>query len=220
MDFKEIRNTYNHSFEREKPLGPLQIEAILRNKRSSNTALSKLKKSHKISIMVTTVLFLIIIGGMITLVKMPALLLWGSMIMILLGSVYYFALKSYYRIKKTSITDEQVKPALIKTITEVERNLKFGAGNLYRYLLIPLAIFLGMAIGIYIGSGERTFLETILSLETKSIIKIIMVFFLGSGITIMISQYMMRQIYRPHLDELRSCLSDFEENEITNHSKS
>ncbi len=220
MDFKEIQNTYNDSFERRKPLEPAQIEALLKIKRSSNTALSRLKKSHEISIMVATVLFLGIIAGMIILVKMPALILWGSLVMVLLGTVYYFALKSYFRIKKTSITDERVKQALTRTITEVEKNLKFGTGNLYKYLLIPLAIVLGMAIGIYIGSGERSFLETVLSLETKSIIKIIVVFFAGSGITIMISQSMMKQVYRPHLDELRSCLSDFEENNITNLNKS
>ena len=45
MDFKEISKTYNNSFEREKPLGPLQIEALLKHKRSSNTALSRLNKS-------------------------------------------------------------------------------------------------------------------------------------------------------------------------------
>jgi hypothetical protein len=29
----------------------------------------------------------------------------------------------------------------------------------------------------------------------------------------------MNKLYRPHLDELRSCLFDFEENEITNPEK-
>jgi hypothetical protein len=76
-----------------------------------------------------------------------------------------------------------------------------------------------MAIGIYIGSGERSFLETVIGLETSSIIKIILVFFLGSGISIKISQSTMNKLYRPHLDELRSCLFDFEENEITNPEK-
>jgi uncharacterized membrane protein len=114
------------------------------------------------------------------------------------------------------ITDEQLKPALEITIKEVRRNLKFGMGNLYKFVLIPLALILGIAIGIYIGSGDAGFWETVQSLQKKSILKIVLVVVAGSAITIPFSQFTMTRMYKQHVDELKRCLKEFDE-EIENH---
>jgi len=89
--------------------------------------------------------------------------------------------------------------------------LKFGMGNLYKFVLIPLALVFGIAIGILSVSGWAEFWPTIQSLENKSLIKIILVIVLGSAITIPYSQYMMNRMYKQHVDELKKCLKEFDE---------
>jgi hypothetical protein len=119
--------------------------------------------------------------------------------------------KSYKRLREFQKYDEQLKPALEKTISVIENHLKFGMGNLYKFVLIPLALVFGIAIGILSVSGWAEFWPTIQSLENKSLIKIILVIVLGSAITIPYSQYMMNRMYKQHVDELKKCLKEFDE---------
>ena len=71
-----------------------------------------------------------------------------------------------------------------------------------------------MSIGLYIGSGDKRIIETIYSLENRSIIKMIVIFVVGSGFFIPFSQFMNKRMYKQHLDELKQCLKEFEETEI------
>lgn len=58
-------------------------------------------------------------------------------------------------------------------------------------------------IALYIGSGDKSIIETISSFENRSIIKMIVVVIAGSGLLIPFSQFMNKRMYKQHLDELR-----------------
>lgn len=216
MDFEKIKYQWESSFKEEELLDNRQLSALLRIKQSSNTALKKLVRNHQAGLIISSVMFVIIIAGILLFIESPASFIWIGTITILMATVFYFSGRSFNRLRKIQISDEQLKPALEKTIREVSRNVKFGMGNLYKFVLIPLALILGIAIGIYIASGDVGFWQTFQSLENKSIIKIILVVAVGSGITIPYSQFVMKRMYKRHLDELKRYLKEFDE-EIENH---
>lgn len=216
MDFDKIKYQWESSFKGEELLNNDQLLALLKIKDSSNTALKKLVRNHQVGLIISSVMFVIIVAGIFFFIEPPASFIWIGTITVLMAAVFYFSGRSYNRIRKIQISDEQLKPALEKTIKEVSRNLKFGMGNLYKFVLIPLALILGIAIGIYIASGDVGFWQTVRSLENKSIIKIVLIITLGSGITIPYSQFMMKRMYKQHVDELKRCLKEFDE-EIENH---
>jgi hypothetical protein len=216
MDFEKIKYHWESSFKKDELLDNKQLAALLKIKKSSNTALKKLVRNHRFGLIISSAMYGILITGILLFIETPASIIWIGMVTILMATVFYFSGRSYNRIRKIQISDEQLKPALEKTIKEVSRNLKFGMGNLYKFVLIPLALILGIAIGIYIASGDTGFWHTVQSLENKSIIKIILVITVGSGITIPYSQFVMKRMYKQHVDELKRCLKEFDE-EIENH---
>ncbi len=71
-------------------------------------------------------------------------------------------------------------------------------------------------MGIFAVSGDKSVIEIISSLENRSIIKMIIVFVVMSGIMIPLTQYMNKKMYKRHLDELKQCLREFEEAETEN----
>lgn len=211
MDFEKIRYQWESSFKEEELLNKEQLQALLKIRESSNTAMKKLVRNHKVGLIISAVMYLILVSGILIFIEAPASFIWNGVITLLMAAVFYFSGRSYNRIRKVQILDEQLKPALEKTIKEVSRNLKFGMGNLYKFVLIPLALIIGIAIGIYIASGDAGFWNTVQSLENKSIIKIILVITVGSGITIPYSQFVMKRMYKQHVDELKRCLKEFDE---------
>lgn len=216
MNFEKIKNQWESSFKEKELVDAKQLSALLKIKKSSKTALNKLVRNHQAGLIISAVMFVIIIAGIISFIDSPASYIWIGAISILIVSVFYFSGRSYSRIRKIQMSDEPLKPALEKTIKEVSRNLKFGMGNLYKFILIPLALVLGIAIGIFIASGDVGFWQTVQSLENTSIIKIILVITAGSGITIPYSQFVMKRMYKQHVDELKRCLNEFED-EIEKH---
>lgn len=211
MDFEQIRYQWESSFKKEELLNKEQLQALLKIRESSNTAMKKLVRNHKVGLIISAVMYLILVSGILIFIEAPASFIWNGVITLLMAAVFYFSGRSYNRIRKVQILDEQLKPALEKTIKEVSRNLKFGMGNLYKFVLIPLALIIGIAIGIYIASGDAGFWNTVQSLENKSIIKIILVITVGSSITIPYSQFVMKRMYKQHVDELKRCLKEFDE---------
>jgi len=214
MDFNEIKHTWKSSFSNKEQLRSTQIESLLKISKESNTALSKLKNNNKNSLILLTAMYIIAIFFIIRFIQLPEALKPIIVFTTIMGTGFYFSFRSYKRIKNTVFTNERLKSALQKTIHEVERNVKFGTGQVYKFILIPLALILGIAIGIYIAKGDRTFIETLYELEKQSIIKIIIVVIVGSGLAITYSQILIKRLYKKHLDELKRCLKEFEE-EIT-----
>lgn len=215
MDFEEIKYQWGSSFKGEELLDKEQLRTLLKIRESSNTALKKLVRNQRLGLLISTFIYLILISGIYIFIESSSSIILIGIFTLLMAVVYYFSGKSYNRIRTVNISDEQLKPALEKTIKEVERNLKFGKGNLYKYVLIPLALITGIGIGILSVSGYAEFWQTIQSLGNRSIIKIILVVVVGSAITIPYSQYMTNRMYKQHVDELKKCLKEFDE-EIEN----
>jgi hypothetical protein len=210
MDFNDIKNVWKNSFEDEGHLNKEEIEAKLKIKSKSNTALNKVKRNY---------LFELIGGGSIFLYFM----LWLNInltnykIIIILSCLLFFGLlisfswRNYNRIRKTVISQDQLKPALKQTIRDIERYVNFNKSSFTKFILLPFAIIFGLGLGLFIGAGEKEISEILSLLENNEITKMIIVFVVGLGITIPLSQYLNKKMYKQHLDELKKCLNDFEE---------
>ncbi len=210
MDFNDIKNVWKNSFEDEGHLNKEEIEAKLKIKSKSNTALNKVKRNY---------LFELIGGGSIFIYFM----LWLQInltnykiiiipfCLLFFGLLISFSWRNYNRIRKTVISPDQLKPALQQTIKDIERYVNFNKSSFTKFILLPFAIIFGLGLGLFIGAGEKEVSEIILLLENNEITKIIIVFVVGLGIAIPLSQYLNKKMYKQHLDELKQCLKDFEE---------
>jgi hypothetical protein len=167
--------------------------------------------NYRFSLIALAIMYLFIVAGLFIFSQKNMSYLIAVLITILFGVAVYYWNKSLRQIKQTITSDDDVKTALTKTILIMEKSLSFGMGNLYKYLLIPLALIFGIVIGIFIGAGEISVIETFYNLENKSIIKIFLIIVIGTGITIPFSQFMMNRMYKQHLDELKKCREELEE---------
>jgi hypothetical protein len=210
MDFNHLKANWQNSFKQES-LSREQISAKLRIKGQSDIILKKIMNNYKFSLFALVIMYLFIIAGLFIFLKTNIVYLLAVLFTILLVVAATYSYKSLRQIKQASTSDDDVKTALTKTILILEKSLRFGMGNLYKYLAIPLALIFGIVIGIFIGAGEKSVIETIYNLENKSIIKIILVIVIGTGITIPFSQFMMNRMYKQHLDELKKCREELEE---------
>ncbi len=210
MDFNDIKNVWKKSFEDEGHLNKEEIEAKLKIKSKSNTALKKVKRNYLFeligggSIFIYFILWLYINLASYKLVIIPFCILF-------FGLIISFSWRNYNRIRKTVITADQLKPALQKTIKDIERYVNFNKSNFTKFILLPFAIIFGLGLGIFIGAGEKEISEILSLLKNEVIIKIIAVFVVGVAFTIPFSQYLNKKMYKQHLDELKQCLKDFEE---------
>jgi hypothetical protein len=109
------------------------------------------------------------------------------------------------------ISTDQLKPALMKTILDIERYVNFNMSGFLKYIIIPFSFAFGMLMGMLIVSGEKDFIDVIYSLGPKSLLKIGLILIIGSGIMIPVSQYMNKKLYKQHLDKLKEYLIEFEE---------
>lgn len=210
MDFNHLKANWQNSFKQES-LTSEQISAKLRIKGQSDIILKKIMNNYKFSLFALVIMYLFIIAGLFIFLKTNIVYLLAVLFTILLVVAATYSNKSLRQIKQASTSDDDVKTALTKTILILEKSLRFGMGNLYKYLAIPLALIFGIVIGIFIGAGEKSVLETIYNLENKSIVKIIFVIVIGTGITIPFSQFMIKRMYKQHLDELKKCREELEE---------
>lgn len=215
MDFKEIKHTWQTSFD-HKQFKREHLEERLSVNTRSNTILSAITRNYIIGTILLLIVYAVALVLMFLYLESALLSITFLVSTLLTILATYISLKNYLTIKRSIRSDGNVLPTLEKTIHIMQKSLNFGMGNLYKYLLIPLALTLGVAIGIQIGSGERTFLETILQLETRSIVKIVLVIGLGSVVTIFVSQFTMKKAYKDNYDSLKQCLQDLEENETKN----
>lgn len=220
MDLKELKNIWNDSYKDDKHLDKEQIEAMLKIKSKSKTALGKIKKSYKFEFISGVIMYLVIIFGLLFFIKTLMVLIFIGLVTLIMGLPYYYAWRTYNKIKDTVISDKRLKPTLISTIFDIEEYVNFTKSTLAKYMIIPFALLLGMSIGIFISlsftSGDMNFIETIYSLKPKSIIKMILILVIGSGVMIPLSQYLNKKMYKRHLDELKQCLREFEEAETEN----
>lgn len=212
MDFNEIKNTWKDSFK-EEHLNKTQIETLLKIKSKSNNALSKVRNNFKFEIIVGSIVFIAIIIKLILTLDSNVLFEIIAATTIFFGVLLYIVWRSFHRIKNTIISTDQLKITLIKSIIDVEKYVNFSKSSLTKYILLPFAILFGLCVGLFIGTGEDNFIEILKSLENRSIIKIVLVFVIGSAIFIPISQYINKLMYKQHLDELKQCLKEFEESE-------
>lgn len=210
MNFNQLKSTWQNSFKNE-GLSSEQISAKLKIKGQSDIILKKILNNYRFSLIALAIMYLFIILGLFIFFQTNIVYLIAILITILIGIAAAYSYKSLKQIKQATTSDDDVKTALSKTILIMEKSLRFGMGNLYKYLLIPLALIFGIVIGIFIGAGEKSVIETIYNLENKSIIKIILVIVIGTGITIPFSQFMMSRMYKQHLDELKKCREELEE---------
>lgn len=210
MDFKDIKNTWKDSFNNDDLLNKDEIEAKLKIKSKSNTALNKVKRNYKIELVLGVVLSVCFIVWMSLNLSNKYNFIFLVLTILFFGTLISFTWRNFQKIRRTVLSNEQLKPALKKTIKDIEKYVNFNKSNFTKFLLLPFAIIFGMFIGLFIGIGEKEISEVFLILES-GIIKVLLLVIILSAVFIPISQYFNRRMYKQHLDELKQCLEDFEE---------
>ncbi len=213
MDFKDIKNTWKDSFKDEEILNKQEIEAKLKIKKESNTALNKVKRNYKIELILGVAMSVFFIVWMTINLTNKYRVIFIPVTIIFFGILISFTWRNFKKIRKTVLSNEQLKPTLIKTIKDIERYVNFNKSNYTKFLLLPFAMIYGMFIGLFIGIGENEVSEVYAIVEGR-ILSIVITIVVLSAIFIPISQYINKRMYKQHLDELKHCLKDFEEIDV------
>ena len=211
MDFNDIKNTWNASFSEKERLSSSQIEAIIKLKRRSNTAIEKIKKSFKVELLSGCLMYLFIIAGLLSLMKMPEAMVFLALVTLIMGLPLYFYYKNYRKVKNVTYSESTLKQTLIKTTDDIEEFVNIGKGTLLKFIMIPSATIIGMFMGLFIGTGKNDIIEILSTLETRSIIKMTVLLLLLTGLLIPLSKYWFKRKFKQHYDELKKCLNDLEE---------
>ncbi len=212
MDFDEIKKTWKNSFKDDELLNKEEIEAKLKIKSKSNIALGKVKRNYKLELIVGIGMSIYFIIWMLIYISDAYKLSLSLFTFLFFGTLISFTWRSYNKVRKTVISSDQLKPALIKTIKDVERYVNFNTSTFSKYLLLPFAICFGMFIGIFVSVGEEG-MNAVMEILENRIIRIVIILVVLSVIFIPFSQYMTKKMYKQHLDELKQCLKEFEESE-------
>lgn len=208
MDFDEIKNTWKNSLRDDQHLNKDEIVNKIKIKSESNTALNKVKRSYKIELITGgTIAIFFMIWMYINLVK-EYRYIFLSFSFIFFGILLLFTWRNYRKVSKTVISSDQLKPALMKTIQDIEKYVDFNMSNFAKYLLLPFAICFGMMVGLFISAGNQPLLEIF---TLREIIKLVVTLVVLSALFIPLSQFMTRRMYKQHLDELKQCLKEFDE---------
>ena len=189
MDFNDIKNTWNASFSEKERLSSSQIEAIIKLKRRSNTAIEKIKKSFKVELLSGCLMYLFIIAGLLSLMKMPEAMVFLALVTLIMGLPLYFYYKNYRKVKNVTYSESTLKQTLIKTTDDIEEFVNIGKGTLLKFIMIPSATIIGMFMGLFIGTGKNDIIEILSTLETRSIIKMTVLLLLLTGLLIPLSKY-------------------------------
>ena len=216
MDFNDIKNTWKNSFKDEQLLGKKEIEAKLKINSNSNIALNKVKRNYLFELILSGLLSIFVIIWLYLNVHSSGKYFIILITFLFFGALFSFALYNYRKVKNIVISTDQLKLALKDTIRNIERYVNFNKSNFTKFILLPFAILFGMFLGLQMGSEETGFIETLSSLSNSSLIKMLIVFVVGSIIMIPISQYLNKKMYKRHLDELKQCLKEFESIEEEN----
>jgi hypothetical protein len=217
MNFEDIKHNWNSSFEKEDRLDREQIEQMLKIKSKSNTALKKIKNSFKFELISGGLLYLLIVIGIFVLIKLPSALIFFLIVTLLMGIPILLYYRNYKRIRYTVYTDGSIKQSLAQTIKDIEKFVMIGKGISFKLFLIPAATFVGMLMGLIIGTGNTDLIEILLELETRSIVKMIVILASFTGILVPFSRYWFKKKFKHHYDNLRLYLKEFEEFEFNKH---
>ncbi len=213
MDFNDIKNTWKNSFKDEELLNKQEIEAKLKIKGKSNTALNKVKRNYKFELILGGSFSVFFIVWMFINLAMDYKFIIITLTVLFFGILISFTWRNFRKVRKTVISSEQLKPALIKTIKDIERYVNFNKSNFSKFLLLPFAICFGMVIGLFMNSEDKGISEIFNAVE---IIKLVVTLVIVSAVFIPISQYYNKKMYKQHLDELKECLKEFENIEDEN----
>lgn len=211
MEFDEIKNTWKDSFNKNEKLNSDQVEARLRLRSRSNTAIRKIKNSFKMELIAGAIMYIFIISALFYFIGSPEVLLFFIIITLLMGAPYYLYFKNYQKIKHVGYAENTLRQALFDTTNDIEKFVNIGAGSPLKIVMIPLASITGMIIGLFIGTGENDFIEILYSLEKKSIIKMIVVLVVTSGVLIPFSRLRFKQKFKQHYNELKRNLDELNE---------
>lgn len=211
MDFNDIKKTWKNSFNKNEVLDKSKIEAQLKVKSKSNTALNKVKRNYIIDLGAGLILMILILFWMFYKIDSDFKYYLISFSVLFFGLILYWTVYNFLKIKDTSISTDQLKPALKQTIKDIERYVNFNKSTFAKYLLMPFSIGLGMLISVFDDAGNLPIYEI---LSTKELIRMGIFLIVASAIFITISQYYNKKMYKQHLDELKKCLDEFDDLQI------
>jgi hypothetical protein len=210
MDFNDIKKTWKSSFKNDEFLDKDKIEAKLKIKSKSNTALNKVKRNYKIELYNGSILSLLILVWLYLTVTNEFKYILVGITFIFVSILMLVVARSYSRIKNIKLSTHQLKPALIETIESIEKFVNFSKSTLAKYLLIPFSLCYGMLLSIF-KNTESTKISEIISSE--ELIRIAILLVVLSVIFIPITQYYYKKMFKQHLDELKECLKEFEDSQ-------
>lgn len=214
MDFNEIKNTWKSSIDKIEPLTNEQFEAIPKIKSKSNTALGKIKSSFRFELITGLWMYLFIITGVFVLIPTPQSIIFFVIVSMLMGIPMIFYYKTYKKVQHVIYTENTFKQSLQMTINDIEKFVMLGKNNYLKFIMIPMSVLTGMFMGLYIGSGESNIIEIFNSLETRSIIKMITLLVIFTGIMIPFAKYWFKKKFKQHYLELKNCMKELEEETI------
>ena len=209
MEFDEIKKAWKDSFNKKGHLNKEEIEAKLTIKKKSNTALNKIKRNYKIDLYVGTILSIAILWWIFNDITSE------YKIYILLFTTTFFSTLilwetyNYLKVRKTVMSTNKLKPALIKTIKDIERYVNFNKSTFSKYLILPFSILLGLCLGILRKLGDDKINEIYNLLTIHQIISLSIVAIASCAIFIPITQFYNKKMFKQHLDELKECLEEF-----------
>ncbi|MCF8236323.1 MAG: hypothetical protein K9G67_15540 [Bacteroidales bacterium] len=216
MDFKDIKNTWKSSFKHHETLTEEQIKKRLNLKRRSNTALYALKKNFRFEFLVGGAEYLIIIFALFSFLDVSIAMIFSVIVSIMMGIPLYSAIKAFKSIDRTIYTDTNLVNALTETIKKLRKHIKYGTKNILKYIQIPTALIIGVIMGLFVASAfnpDESFAEMVYSMETKSIVKIIVLILGGSAMMIPFSIFYFKRRFVKHFEELKTCLKELENKE-------
>lgn len=209
MDFNDIKNTWKNSFEKEENLNRSELEKKLQIKAKSNTALNKIKRNYKIDLYSGLGLTILIIYYIIRTMNFEYKNIFIGFVILFFGSLMGWSIYNFFKIRKAQISTDKIKPALKQTIKDIERFVNFNKSTFAKYLLMPVSICTGMLYSIFKDAGEIAIAEI---LTTQELIKLVVSLVILSLLFIPLAQYYNKKMFKNHLDELKECLNEFENN--------
>lgn len=209
MDFNDIKNTWKDSFQEDENLNKSELETKLKIKAKSNTALNKIKRNYKIDLYTGLGLTILIIYYIIRTMDFEYKHVFIGFVILFFGSLMAWSIYNFFKIRKAQISSDKLKPALKQTIKDIERFVNFNKSTFAKYLLMPLSICTGMLYSIFKDAGDIAIAEL---LSTQELIRLIVSLIILCILFIPLAQYYNKKMFKNHLDELKECLNEFENN--------
>ena len=205
MDFNELKDIWKSNSGSADALSEKQLDDLLKLKRRSNISVDKLRRNNAGSLLTGFTMYVVIAGVIIGFTEVRNMVILLPLVSALLLVPLLLGYRFYKTMGRLRLAEMNFSEMLDTSIRQMESYVRFGAGKVYKYMLIPIALITGVVIGILAATGGAPFIETLQGLETGSILKIALVIILGSAITIPVSQKMMGRMFIRHLEDLKTC---------------